>query len=541
MKKKLAVLFILILPFLLIACSNTSIYDTKQNESMEEEKSGSPKSGGSITLATTSALNLDSLMVKDDETKSILSLIYDGLVRIDGKGMVKPGLAESWQITNDGRTYTFNLRTDVKWHNGETFSSADVKATFDKILQIKKQARKDEGPSFPEFDNIQSYEALDEKTFVISLYKPNTGFLHEMNRGILSASFIEKSTTDKNKEQTTQEHIGTGPYKVMKRESDSIYLKRYNQYFGEKPYIEEINFKIFPDDSSIKEAFNNQLVDATLIEAEDWNIFQDMTNVYLLQYPSRYFEFVALNLKNPIFSDVNVRQAILMGIDRNRILQDTTLGRGIVVDGPILPYSWAFNPQINHINYNTKAAAQKLEDVGWKDEDGDGILEKNIGNKKYKFEFELLVNTANGERYQAASHIEKNLKDLGISVKLIDTSWDELKTKVFSKKYDAAMMGWKLSPDPDLRFMFAESEIKSGYNFVSYSNSELDDILIRAQTSDEQRKELLYKAQEIINNDVPYLFLYSPNKMLAINKRLKGIKPNPVNIFSNISEWWVEQ
>ncbi|MDD4569903.1 MAG: ABC transporter substrate-binding protein, partial [Tepidanaerobacteraceae bacterium] len=519
--KKRFVALLLILCFLIAACSNTPLSPMEQEELLEEEMSGTPQSGGSITLATTAILNLDPLMAKDDETKSILSLIYEGLVKIDGQGKIQSGLAEDWQVTNDARTYTFNLRTDVKWHNGQAFTSADVKATFDKIVELKKQLRKENRPDFNEFDNIQSYEALDEKTFTISLYKPDVGFLYEMNRGILPASIIEKSKTDKTDDELTLEYIGTGPYKVVGWKSNSITLHR-NDYYSDKPYIDEINFRRFPDNNSIKEAFTNQTIDLAIIESEDWNIFQNMEDVYLLQCPSRYFEFISLNLNNPLLSDVKVRQAMLMGINRDRILQDTTLGRGIVIDGPILPFSWAFNSQVQHVAYNPKAALQMLQEAGWKDEDEDGILEKTIGNKNYKFEIELLVNTANGARYQAASHIEKDLKALGISVKLVNVTWDELKTNVMNKKFDAAIMGWKLTPNPDLRFMFASSEIKNGYNFVSYSDTELDVLLIRANASEEGRQELLFKTQEIINKDLPYLFLYSPNKLLALNKRLKG-------------------
>ena len=207
-------------------------------------------------------------------------------------------------------------------------------------------------------------------------------------------------------------------------------MKRNEDYFGKVPYIEMINIKTYPDTTSMKESFMNGDVDLVTIEPVDWNVFDDMKNVYLLQYPSRYFEFVAVNLTNPIFSDVSVRQALLMGIDRNRILQDTTLGRGIVIDGPILPYSWAFNSQIKHITYSKKMAAEQLEEAGWKDEDGDGILEKTIGNKLHKLEFELLVNTDNPARYQTASHIVKDLKELGVSVKLVNVAWEDRKSVV---------------------------------------------------------------------------------------------------------------
>jgi len=543
MKYKKLVILTLVLTLLISACSPSSLNLPEEANTAEQEDLGSPQSGGTINLATTSTLNLNPLLANDDETMAILSLIFEGLVKIDEQGMAQPALAESWQISDDGKTYTINLRPDVKWHNGERFTSIDVKATFDKIMELKKQKNNKDLPRYDEFDNIQSYEASDDNTFIITLKAPDADFLCEINRGILPASFLEASTTkkDKSEQESNFELIGTGPFKVINATNNSVTLKRNDNYFGKVPYIEEINITIYPDNTSIKEAFNNGAIDMIFADPVDWNIFEEMENVYLLQYPSRYFEFVAVNLSNPILSDANVRQALLMGIDRNRILQDTTLGRGIVIDGPILPYSWAFNSQIQHITHSKKMAAQQLEAAGWKDEDSDGILEKAIGNKKYKLEFELLVNTDNAARYQTASHIVNNLKDLGISVKLVNATWDELTQKVMSKKYDAAIMGWKLAANPDLRFMFASSEIKNGYNFVSYSNPELDDILNRAATDHKNQKELLYRAQEIINKDLPYLFLYSPNKVLAINKRLKGVKPNPVNIYSDISDWWVDE
>ncbi|NLZ54485.1 MAG: hypothetical protein GX892_15335 [Thermoanaerobacteraceae bacterium] len=544
MKDKKILVLMLVLSLFISACSHSSLNSPEQHDTVEEENVGPPQSGGTVNLGTTSILNMNPLLAKDDETKAFLSLIFEGLVKIDNQGIVQPALAETWQISDDGKTYTINLRPDVKWHNGEVFSSADVKATFDKIMELKKQKSNKDLPKYAEFDNIQSYEAPDDNTFIVSLYKPDADFLYELNLGILSASFFETSEIQgKGNEQHTEnlEYIGTGPFEIFDKTSYSVTLKRNDNYFGNTPYLEEINIKTYADTTSLKEAFIKGEIDMITIEPIDWNIFQEMENVYLLQYPSRYFEFVAVNLSNPVLSDVNVRKAILLGIDRNRILQDTTLGRGIVIEGPILPYSWAFNSQIQHITYSKKMAEQQLEEAGWRDEDGDGILEKTIGNKKYKLEFELLVNTDNGARYQTASHIEKNLKDLGISVKLVNAPWNELTEKVMSKKYDTAIMGWKLAPNPDLRFMFASSEIRNGYNFVSYANPELDDVLDKAKTANEGRKELLYKAQEIINKDLPYLFLYSPDKVLALNKRLKGIKADPINLFNSVDEWWVDE
>ncbi|NMA75504.1 MAG: ABC transporter substrate-binding protein, partial [Bacteroidales bacterium] len=367
MKRKLATIMF-ILCFLGTACSNVSLDSSELKEPIEEENLESPQYGGTINLATTSKLDLDPLKANDDEIKGVLSLIYEGLVYIDGQGMVQPALTESWQIGDNGRTYVMKLRTDVKWHNGEDFSASDVKATFDKILELKKQ--RDFRTEFLEFDNIQSYEASDKNTFTISLSKPDANFLYRMDRGILPKSLLETVEVNEgqNIEEPVSEFIGTGPFIVTDRSGDLINLKRNEDYFGEIPYIEKINIRIYPDELSIKEAFTKGDIDIITIEPMDWNVFQEMEDVYLLQTPSRYLEFLAVNLNNPILNDVKVRQAMLMGIDRNRILQDTVIGRGLAMDGPVFPYSWAFNSQIQPIPHNKKRAAQLLESAGWETE-----------------------------------------------------------------------------------------------------------------------------------------------------------------------------
>lgn len=548
--KRLSVylLVFLILIFSVTACSNNSVNPSQENKP-GENVSSVPKSGGKINLGVTSAINPDPLQAQTDDEKSIDSLIYEGLVKIDGQGRVKPALANGWEISADGRTYTFKLNNDVKWHDGGLFSSDDIKATFDKIRQMKSQQAKKKIKVFPGFDNIESYSAPDAHTFTVSLFKPDADFLYDMTVEILPASYVspgeDRSGTSSGKSSESQQESmpsGTGKYKVVNQYSDTIELKKNDEYYGKKPYIDDIVIHIFPDVDAMKEAFKNQEIDLMPIDTQEWGIFQNMEDVSLLHYPSQYFEFIALNLKDSLFKDAAVRQAILMSIDRSKILQDTTLGRGIVIDGPVMPFSWAYNPQMQHQSFDRDKAVKILKDAGWSDGDGDGILEKKTGGKKIKFEFELLANTSNAARYQAASDIQNDLKKVGIAVKVVNVPWDELKTKVMGKKYNAAIMGWKLSPNPDLRFMFSGDEIKSGYNFVSYSNPQLDELLIKAQSSnlEEDRKAFLHQAQDIISRDLPYIFLYSPNNLLAVNKRIKGFQPDPVDIFNNIDGWWVE-
>jgi peptide/nickel transport system substrate-binding protein len=537
---RIAIAIIVLIAILLTGCSKNTIAPIKK-DNPANQLNISPKVKNEIVIGVPCQLTLDPIKANTYENKSITDLVYNGLVTVDGQGRIKPSLAETWDVSADGKIYTFHLKKNVKWHDGETFSSKDVIATFDKIVQTKKESQKaKEDIILPEFDYISSYDSIDDSTVVVLLKKPFAGLVNGMTVGIIPASTLNVSTTfDKNKDKPVP---GTGPYQITKITGDTVVLEKNEDYFGQKPSISKISFKMFPEASSVKEAFKQDMVDMIKIESEDWNYFIGLKYISLVQYPSRYFEFVALNQRNPIFKDGNVRNALFVGIDRTKVLQNAVQGLGIVVDSPILPYSWAFNPGIQSDAYSKDKAVQILKDAGWSDIDGDGIVEKKMGGKRQKLEFELLVNASNPARYKAAADIEKNLEEIGVSVKLVSLSWEELKTKVLAGQYDASLMGWKTSPEPELRTMFSSKEIKGGYNFVSYSNQELDEILVKAaeESDEETKKELMYKAQEIISYDVPYIFLYSPNNILALNKKIKGVNPSPVNIFDNISEWRLE-
>ncbi len=537
---KLAAAIALSIVLLLSGCSKNTITQIEKDET-ENKPQNSSKLKNEIVIGVSSQITLDPIQANTDEDRSITGLIYNSLVVIDGQGRIKPCLAEEWDVSADGMIYTFYLKKGIKWHDGQKLSSEDVIATYDKIFQMKKERKKiKKSDVFPEFDYISSYSAPDDSTVVVSLSKPFAGFIKGLTVGIVPASTLNAPLSSG--ENNDKPIPGTGPYKITNKTGNSIILEKNDEYFEDNPKIAKISIKMFPEMSSLKESFMQEIVDLIFIEAQDWNFFKGIKDVSLIQYPSRCFEFIALNQKNPIFKDVSVRKALLTGIDRTKVLQNAVQGLGIVVDGPILPYSWAFNSRVQNDAYSKDKAIQILKEAGWSDTDGDGIVEKKIGGKKQKLEFELLVNASNSSRYQAAADIEKNLKEIGVSVKIVNLSWEELKNKVLARQYDASLMGWKLSPVSDLSTMFSSSEIKSGYNFVSYSNKELDEVLakIAEETDEKAKRELMYKAQEIISHDVPYIFLYSPNNLLAANKRIKGIKPNPINIFDNISEWRVE-
>lgn len=533
MKKKTFLVVLLILTVLVTACSNKSIYNKSDLTQTDKKVDNVSSSNGEITLAATSADFLDPLSVQSEEEKVLSRLIFGAFLNIDSKGTIHPGIAESWEISSDGKTYTFNLQKNIKWHNGQMLTSDDVKATILKAIQEKKEdSSTGRITKRLEYDNIKDIKVSGPNTLKISLYERDSDFLYELNIGIVPEKIIEESA-DYDK---ILEPVGVGSYKVEEKTSDFIKLCKFEDYYGEEPFIDTINIKIYPDINSVKEAFDRCEIDIMNIEPQEWEVLENIDDTALHEYPSSYFEFVALNHRRSIFKDISVRRAINLAIDKDKVLQEAVMGRGIVIDTPILPTSWAYNTELSKENYDPSKAKQLLRKAGWELDDS-GILEKRVGGRNQKLQFDLLVNMSNASRYRVAMYIQKSLKDIGISVELINVSWDELKDKVYKKDYDAAIMGWKLSENPDLSLMFSSDEIRGGNNFVSYSNPELDEILLelKSETSISQRKKLLYKAQEIISSELPYLFLYSPNNLVAVNKDIKGI---PQTILNSISKFY---
>lgn len=521
MKKRTFLVVLLILTVLVTACSNKSINNKSDLIKTDKKLTNVSNNSREITLAATSVDFLDPLSVQSEEDKVLSSLIFDAFVNIDSKGTIQPGVSEGWKISNDGKTYTFNLQKNIKWHNGEKLTCDDVKATIIEAVQGKNQdSSKGRITKRLEYDNIKDIKVSGSNTLEISLYERDSDFLYELSRGILPEEVIQRSkNTDYNK---ILEPVGLGPYKVEKKTSNFVKLRKFEDYYGEKPYIDIINIKIYPDIHSVKEAFDRQEIDIMHIEPQEWDVLENIDDTALHEYPSSYFEFVALNHRKGIFKDIKVRRAINLAINKDKVLQEAVMGRGIVINTPILPTYWAYNTELSTDNYAPSKARQLLSEAGWKIKDESGILEKRVGRQNQKLQFKLLVNMSNASRYRVAMCIQKSLKDIGISVELVNVSWDELKDKVYKKDYDAAIMGWKLSENPDLGLMFSSDEIRGGNNFVSYSNPELDELLLelKTETSTSHRKKLLYKAQEIISSELPYLFLYSPNNLIAVNKNI---------------------
>jgi peptide/nickel transport system substrate-binding protein len=257
------------------------------------------------------------------------------------------------------------------------------------------------------------------------------------------------------------------------------------------------------------------------------------------RYPDFSYVYLGYNLRNPLFSDRRVRQAITSAIDKNEIIQGALLGLGQVAHGPYKPGTWAYNPHIRDFGYNPKLARKLLADAGWRELNSDGILVRN----GKPFRFTVLTNQGNDLRLKTAQIIQQRLRTVGIDMKIRILEWASfISNFIDTRNFEAVILGWTITPDPDLFDVWHSS--KTGpkeLNFIGFKNREVDRLIERGRgTFDrEERKRCYYRIQDILAEEQPYTFLYVPDALPVVSARFRGIEPAPAGITYNFIHWYV--
>jgi len=267
---------------------------------------------------------------------------------------------------------------------------------------------------------------------------------------------------------------------------------------------------------------------------EDFIDIKENYNIYIS--PSFGYTYLGLNLRRPIFKDKKVRQALDYAINKKQIIDTILFGEGTVSNGIYPPVSWVYDKSVKPAKYNIEKAKRLLRQSGFIYRNG-----KLTKNGK-RFSFTIITNQGNSERKYAALIIQSDLKKIGIDVKIRILEWQAFLNLINSRKFDAVLLGWQLSPDPDQFSIWHSSQDKpGGFNFVGYHNKTVDKLLEegRKTVNVKQRKAIYQKINRIIYNDKPYLFLYSPYSIIALHKRFKGVKKAKAGIFYNLVDWYV--
>jgi len=477
------------------------------------------------------------ILASDSSSGTISSLIFNGLVKYDKDLNLTGDLAERWEVSPDGLDITFYLRKGVRWHDGAPFTSRDVEFTYKKLIDPGVRT-----PYSGDFQMVKNLEVIDDYTLKVYYKEPFSPGLSSWGMNIMPAHLLEKE--DLNITKFARNPIGTGPYKFkLWKTGERLELVSNHDYFEGRPYIDRYIYRIIPDTATLFLELRAEAVDyASLTPIQfkrqtETEFFKK--NFQRFNFPSFGYTYMGYNLSDAKFKDIRVRQAINYAINKEEIVKGVLMGLGRVSTGPFIPESWAYNKNVKPAGYDPRKAMALLKESGWLDQDKDGILEKD----GIKFSFTIITNQGNEERRMTAEIIQRRLKEIGIEVKIKIIEWSSFVSEFIDKRrFEAVLLGWGLSLDPDMYDIWHSSKTKEGeFNFAGYSNEEVDRLLLagRRTFDQEERRRIYQRIHEILYEDQPYLFLYVPDALPILHSRFKGIEVAPSGIGYNFIKWYV--
>lgn len=477
------------------------------------------------------------VLASDSASSDINSLIYNGLVKYDKDINLVGELAERWEISPDNLKIRFYLKKNVTWQDGAPFTSKDVEYTYKVYVDPKTPTA-----YATDFLRVKNFQVIDEHTIEINYDKPYAPALGSWGQSILPSHLLEGK--DITESPLKRNPVGTGPYKFKEwKTGEKILLESYHKYFEGRPYIDQVLTRVIPDLATMFLELKADRLDQmglTPIQYErqtntEW--FKERFNKY--KYLAFGYSYLGYNLQDWRFKDKKVRQALTTAINRESIVQGVLLGLGDVANTPYKPDTFWYNPNVKKFPYDPDKAKRMLEEAGWKDTDGDGIIDKD----GKPFEFTIITNHGNDMRKNAATIIQKDLKKVGIDVKIRVIEWAAfIKNFINKRKFEACLLGWGIGIDPSqIDIWNSKKTGESELNFITYQNPEVDRLLeLGVSTYNrEERKKYYDEFQEIIAEDQPYTFLFVQYSLPIISSRFQGIEPAPIGIGYNFTEWFV--
>ncbi len=514
----------------------------RQGASADTAPPPPPAYGDAIVLGSIGdASNLIPMISSDSSSHQIAGMLFDGLVEYDKTiSHLEPRLAKSWDGSEDGLAITFHLRQDVRWTDGVPFTAHDVKFAFDTIRDPNTLTAYAE-----DYRQVDRFELLDDHNFRVVYNKPFAPALASWGSTMVLPKHLLEGQ-DINTTDFGRNPIGLGAYKFESWETGTqITLSANHDYYRGRPYVERVVYRIIPDLATQFLELKSGGLDMMGLSPVQYrrqtegNAFRREFNKY--KYVGNGYTYLGLNLKLPMFQDVRVRRAFAHAIDKQELVDAVQLGLGQPAYGPYKPGTVWANENLPRFEFDPKKARALLEEAGWVDTNGDGIREKD----GEKLSFEILTNQGNDVRLKTATIVQKRFKDIGVDARVRVVEWSAFINEFLDKRrFEAVILGWSLSPDPDQYDIWHSSKTDGKeFNFVSYANDEVDEILEKARrTFDEaERKSLYDRLQVILAEEQAYVFLYVPDSLPVVHNRFHGIEAAPAGITWNFHQWYVPE
>mgnify|MGYP006287949171 FL=1 len=482
--------------------------------------------------------------------QDVTRLLFNGLIQFDPTGLPQPDLSNAWNISRDGTVYNFSLRDDVFWHDGEQFNSDDVVFTLNLL----------KNPDFPvqddlrEFWNEIEYEKLDDYTILFRLPEPFAPFLDYLTFGILPEHLLgEMSAGEIIDDPFNLLPVGTGMFRFEELLTEDgevigVALGKNTDYFADEAFFDRIEFYYFDSEENIWESYQAGEIDGIAGISKDLLpevLMEPELNLYTSRLPEMTIVFLNLdNPETPFFQNVEIRKALLHGVNRQCIVDRINAGQAIIAEGPVFPKTWAYNDALPPHDFDPELAEEIIRDLGYTYPAEGGNIRENEDGVKLQF---TLTHPDDPIHTEIAQSIQGNWSGLGIDVELEALSYEELiQNRLEPRTYEAVLLDLNLtgSPDPDPYPFWHQAEITGGQNYAMWNDRRASESLEQARiVKDILERQRLYRNFQVrFHDQLPALPLYYPVYNYAVSTDVKGVRIGPVfepaDRLETIGEWY---
>ncbi len=534
-KKSIAnMLLVFMMACLLLACGKQTNTDNLDYSTLQPVEQG----GKLIGAMTAEPSSLIYMIAGESASATIAANIFNSLLKYDKNLDLIGELAESWTISQNQKTITFTLKSNMQWADGKPLTSADVLFTWQAVTDEKNHS-----PYASDYQLVKKVETPDRLTFKVTYetaYAPaldSWSGLQILPKHLLEGQDLHTTNFARNP-------IGSNYYQLASwADGQNIKLSRNPNSVLGSASIDHLITRIIPDNSAqfLELMANNidtmgldpikysRIIPARPELKEKLNLYKELGNSYT---------YMGFNLKHKPFDDIRVRKAINYAIDKQEIIDGVYLGLGINIASPYKPGTRWSNPNLSPYPYDLSKAKMLLKEAGFADNDNDGILERD--GKPFTFE---IITNQNKEREKSAVLIQHRLRQVGIDVKIRAIEWASFISRfIKTGDFDVVILGWGLGLDPDQYNIWHSSQQAPGqFNFIGYNNPVVDQLLEQGRTEldTDKRKEIYHQFAQLLLEDTPIVYLSAGYGLTAMHKRVQGIvNPIPPYGMSFDSQKW---
>lgn len=463
----------------------------------------------------------------------------------DGPPSFEPRLAKSWQFSDDRKTLTFHLRPNVVWSDGMPVTAEDVRFTWEaqthpdirwNIAEIKR--------------HITDVEVVDEHTVRFHYDAIYANQLLDAIGGVILPKHawgeLPFAEWRESAEWFRENLVVSGPFTLTSWEPQQRFvLERNPRFFRlDRPRVDRIVFRVVPERTSALALLRSG--EAHLIDwarPGDAAELEDHPEIRIETFTIRGFNALIWNTSRPLFKSPKVRRALTMAIDRERIVEALYYGYAKVGFSPFPANLWVQHPDLEPWPYDPETARQLLAEEGWRDTDGDGLLDKADGESRRTFSFEILTPAGNELRQDILTMVQQQLEAIGVEAKQRVLEFNTQLTREREHDFDASFDAWGLPTNLDLSTFYHTDAAEDRFNFGVYSNPDADRILdeIGNHIDPQEALPLFYELQELLHEEQPVTFLYEPVRIVPMRRSLVHADPNLLSTFFDLEEWELEE